>query len=74
MGTPFQRVDPSAYEIRVDGRLDEHGAAWFGGLVLTQGDDGTSTLVGPVADQAELHGLLTRVRDLGVTLVSVRRI
>lgn len=74
MGTPFQRVDPSAYEIRVDGRLDEHWAAWFGGLVLTQGDDGTSTLVGPVADQAELHGLLTRVRDLGVTLVSVRRI
>ena len=59
------------YEIRVRGHLDEHWSAWFGGLVLTREDDGTTTLRGPVADQAELHGLLAKVRDLGTPLLSV---
>jgi hypothetical protein len=59
------------YELRVDGHLDPHWSTWFGGLTLTHGDDGTTTLRGPVADQAELHGLLARVRDLGATLLSV---
>ena len=62
------------YELRVDGHLDQHWSTWFGGLTLTHDDDGTTTLRGPVADQAELHGLLAKVRDLGATLLSVRTI
>ena len=65
---------PGNYELRIDGHLDEHWSAWFGGLTLTHDDDGITTLVGPVTDQAELHGLLTKVRDLGVTLLSVKAI
>lgn len=63
----------SVYEIKVEGHLDELWREWFEGLRLTQQGDGTSTLVGPVADQAALHGLLERVRDLGLTLLSVNR-
>jgi hypothetical protein len=59
------------YELRVEGHLDEHWSTWFGALTLSHGEDGTTTLRGVVADQAELHGLLTKVRDLGATLVSV---
>jgi hypothetical protein len=59
------------YAIRVGGHLDDHWAAWWGDLALTHEEDGTTTLTGPVCDQAELHGLLMKVRDLGVTLVSV---
>jgi hypothetical protein len=62
---------PSAYRLRVHGHLDQHWSASFGDLTLTREDDGTTTLAGPVADQAQLHGLLTKIRDLGVTLVSV---
>ena len=62
---------PTTYVLRVDGHLDQHWAAWFGGLVLTHGDDGTTSLSAVVVDQAELHGLLARIRDLGVTLISV---
>lgn len=60
------------YELRVEGHLDEHWSAWFGGLTLTREDDGTTTLRGPVTDQAELHGLLARIRDLGAPLLAVR--
>jgi hypothetical protein len=59
------------YELRVGVHLDEHWSAWFGGLTLTREDDGTTTLHGPVTDQAELHGLLAKVRDLGAPLLSV---
>jgi hypothetical protein len=62
---------PACYEIRVDGHLDEHWSTWFGGLTLTREADGTTTLRGVVTDQAELHGLLTKVRDLGTPLLSV---
>ena len=62
---------PRGYEFRIEGHLDEHWSTWFDGLALTHDDDGTTTLRGFVADQAELHGLLAKVRDLGVTLVSV---
>jgi hypothetical protein len=62
------------YEIRVEGHLDELWCEWFDGLRLMQEGDGTSALVGPVADQAALHGLLERVRDLGLTLLSVHRV
>jgi hypothetical protein len=61
----------SHYELRVEGHLDEHWSAWFGGLTLTREDDGTTTLCGAVADQAELHGLLAKVRDLGARLLAV---
>jgi hypothetical protein len=63
---------PVHYELRVEGHLDGHWSVWFGGLTLTREDDGTTTLRGAVADQAELHGLLAKVRDLGTTLLSVR--
>jgi hypothetical protein len=59
------------YEIRLDGHLDRRWAAWFDGLTLTRHSDGTTTLRGPVVDQAALHGLLQKVRDLGLPLVSV---
>jgi hypothetical protein len=62
---------PAAYRLRVSGHLDEHWSAWFGGLTLTHEDDGTTILGGVVADQAELHGLLAKVRDLGVILLAV---
>ena len=61
------------YEICLQGRLDQRWSTWFDGLELTTGEDGTTTVRGPVADQAALHGLLARVRDLGVPLISVRR-
>ena len=62
---------PLRYELRIQGHLDQHWSTWFGGLALTREDDGTTTLRGAVTDQAELHGLLTKVRDLGVTLISL---
>jgi hypothetical protein len=62
------------YAIKVEGHLDELWCEWFDGLRLMAEGDGTSTLVGPVADQAALHGLLERVRDLGLTLLSVHRV
>ena len=62
---------PAHYELRVEGHLDEHWSAWFGGLALIREDDGTTTLRGTVTDQAELHGLLAKVRDLGAPLLSV---
>jgi hypothetical protein len=65
---------PAHYELRIEGHLDEHWSAWFGGLTLTREDDGTTTLRGAVTDQAELHGLLSKVRDLGTTLISVKTI
>ncbi|WP_107772247.1 hypothetical protein [Nocardioides sediminis] len=61
------------YEIRVHGRLDDRWAAWFDGLDLCRADDGTTALRGPVTDQAALHGLLHKLRDLGVPLLSVTR-
>lgn len=59
------------YEISLAGHLDDHWSTWFGGLTITHEADGTTTLRGLVADQAELHGLLARVRDLGATLISL---
>ena len=63
--------DPGRYEIRVHGHLDTRWAAWFDGLTLTHGSDGTTIIEGPVADQAALHGLLQKIRDLGLPLISV---
>ncbi len=66
-----EQHQPGRYEIRLKGRLAARWAAWFDGLSLTHEGDGTTVLQGPVADQAALHGVLQRVRDLGLPLVSV---
>src|SRR5919202_1184452 len=63
-----------SYEIRLNGRLDGRWSAWFDGLSLTHESAGTTLIHGPVADQAALHGLLSKVRDLGVPLLSVTRV
>jgi len=62
----------TTYELRVAGHLDDHWSAMLGDLALTRCPDGTTALTGPVTDQAQLHGVLARVRDLGVTLLSLR--
>ncbi len=66
--------DPGRYEIRVKGHLDTRWAAWFDGLTLTHGSDGTTIIHGPVADQAALHGLLQKIRDLALPLISVNHV
>ena len=65
---------PGRYEIRLKGRLDGRWATWFDGLSLSHESDGTTVLSGPVIDQAALHGLLSKVRDLGLPLISVTQI
>jgi hypothetical protein len=68
-----QQADPSqpvAYQIRITGQLGSRWADWFEGLTITV-DGGDTLITGPVVDQAALHGLLKRVRDLGMPLVSV---
>jgi hypothetical protein len=62
------------YEIRVGGHLGPRWEAWFDGLSLTTADDGTTVIRGPVADQAALHGVLQKLRDLGVPLISVTQL
>ncbi len=59
------------YEIRVQGRLTARWSAWFDGFDVTADDDGTTVISGPVTDQAALHGVLHKVRDIGLTLISV---
>jgi hypothetical protein len=64
---------PSRYEIRVDGVLDERWGDWFDDMQVSS--DGTQTVIsGPLPDQPALHGVLTKIRDLGLSLVSVRRL
>lgn len=60
------------YEIRLQGHLDARWATWFDGLDLTNESDGTTVISGPVADQAALHGLLQKVRDTGLPLLSIQ--
>jgi hypothetical protein len=63
------------YEIRVAGVLDASWSAWFEGLVVTSDSQlGQTVIAGPVADQAALHGVLTKVRDMGLTLLAVQRV
>ena len=67
------RHEAGQYEIRLKGHLDQRWAAWFDGLSLGREADGTTIIHGPIADQAALHGLLQKVRDTGLPLVSVVR-
>ena len=65
---------PMVYQIRLEGHLGPQWAAWFGGLSITLEDNGETLLTGPVVDQAALHGLLRKVRDLGIPLISAIRV
>jgi hypothetical protein len=68
---PAKQHGPGQYQLRIGGHLNSSWSDWFEGMVLTQEDDGTTTLCGPVVDQAALHGLLEKVRDIGATLMAV---
>jgi hypothetical protein len=73
MSTGHQH-DTGRYEIRVEGRLDSRWTAWFDGMTLTNERDGTTSIHGPVLDQAALHGLLNKLRDVGLPLISVTQV
>ena len=64
---------PLVYQIRIQGHLGREWTDWFGGLIITLEDNGETLLTGPVVDQAALYGLLKKVRDVGMPLVSVNR-
>jgi len=63
---------PRRYAIRIRGHLDQRWADWFDGLSLTHNSDGTTLLAGPLADQAALHGVLNKLRDLGLPIISMQ--
>ena len=65
---------PAHYEILVDGVLDSRWSSWFEDLQVISGEAGQTVITGPVVDQAALHGLLAKIRDLNLPLISVRRI
>ena len=64
----------TVYEIRLKGHLDQHWSDWFNGLEITYDSDDNTVLHGPLVDQAALHGVLNKVRDLGVPLLAVSRV
>jgi len=66
--------DSGRYEIRVQGHLDTRWVAWFDGLTLTQETGGTTLIAGEVVDQSALHGLLHKLRDAGLPLISVTQV
>ena len=65
---------PFVYQIRLEGHLGSQWTDWFGGLIITLEEEGYTLLTGPVVDQAALHGLLKKVRDLGMPLLSLNRV
>ena len=67
-------IGPTMYQIRLRGHLGPLWSDWFDGLVIAWDDNGDTVLTGSVADQAALHGLLRKIRDLGVTLVAINRV
>lgn len=68
------RSEPLVYQIRLEGHLGRQWTDWFDGLCITLEDNGDTLLTGPVADQAALHGLLRKIRDLGMPLLSVLQV
>ena len=78
MPSTGEQMQSTHYEIRVEGRLDDSRAQWFENMTLRvespEGGPSTTVLCGPVADRAALHGLLSRIRDLGLHLLLVRRV
>ena len=66
--------ETQVYEIRVKGHLDDEWSEWLGGMSITLEEDGTSVLTGPVTDQSALHGLLLKIHNMGLPLISFRRI
>ncbi|MCB2160660.1 hypothetical protein KQH40_01080 [bacterium] len=66
-----QNPKDKIYEICLEGHLEARWANWFDGLVITSDEKGNTLLSGPVADQAALHGLLKKIRDLGIPLISI---
>ena len=71
--SPLDPDEPQTYEIRLKGHLDRRWADWFAGLEVTLEEEGETLLTGVLVDQAALHGLLRRVRDLGMPLLPVKR-
>ncbi len=67
-------VQQEFYEIKVKGHLDDRWSEWFDALAVTHDESGNTILSGPIPDQAALHGLLAKVRDLGLPLLSVKRV
>lgn len=67
----ISRGEPAVYQITVKGQLSADWRAWFDGMTITQDGTGATLITGPVADQAALHGLLRKVRDLGLTLLAL---
>jgi hypothetical protein len=65
--------EEAVYQIRVQGLLDEGWSDWLGGMTIVPQGDGETLLVGPIRDQAALHGLLNKIRDLGLLLLGVER-
>ena len=74
LSSPSGRYESGSYEIRLAGHLDQRWAAQFEGLSLTHQQDGSTVLSGQIVDQAALHGLLQKVRDLALPLISVARV
>lgn len=72
-GRPGGESQPGeyCYQIRVDGHLNSRWSRWFEGLVISHQEDGTTLLTGPIIDQPALHGLIIKIRDLGMPLLSV---
>jgi len=69
--SPTNSTQPKIYQIRVKGHLNPQWADWFEGLSITLEEDGDTLLTGPVVDQAAVHGLLKKIRDLGLPLLSI---
>ena len=74
MTNPNDPTEPPQYQIRLQGHLDPQWTEWFEGLAFELTQDGETLLTGPVVDQPALHGLLKKVRDLGLPLLSVNRL